>query len=67
MGDFLAAAFDKFFGMHRFLVRYGTNIVKIGDSLESKPAYCDVEISSGTQYDCFETEALCQAFLEENN
>ena len=47
--------------------RYSTNTVKIGDSLESKLAYCDVEISSGTQYDCFETEALCQAFLEENN
>ena len=47
--------------------RYGTNGVKLGDSIGSKPVYCDVEISSGTQYDCFETEALCQAFLEENN
>ncbi|MBR3209880.1 MAG: hypothetical protein IKF82_06400, partial [Bacilli bacterium] len=43
--------------------------VRVGDSIEPvlTTKWCDIETSSGTQYDCFDTESECNTFLLYNN
>ena len=50
------------------IYRNSTESLMIGNTIaqETKNGYCDIETSSGTQYDCFETESECQTFLQVN-
>ena len=52
------------------LYRWSGTKVNIGDSIvpESETTkWCDIETSSGDQFDCFDTETECNTFLSENN
>ena len=51
------------------IYRYSTESIKNGDSIVPGTAqkYCDIETSSGEQYDCFDTETLCNHFLVDND
>ena len=64
-GGFTPTA-SKFTGT---IYRWNTTYVKNGDSIvaESGTKWCDIETSSGNQYDCFDTETECNTFLTENN
>ncbi len=50
------------------IYRNSTESLMIGNTIaqETKNGYCDIETSSGTQYDCFETENECNSFLQNN-
>ena len=51
------------------IYRWSTTSAKNGDSIVpvSGTKWCDIETSSGTQYDCFDTETECNTFLSDNN
>ena len=51
------------------IYRYSTETISNGQSIarETGQKYCDIETSSGEQYDCFDTETLCNQFLVDNN
>ena len=57
---------NKFTGT---IYRWNTTQAQNGDSIvpESGTKWCDIETSSGTQYDCFDTETECNSFLSDNN
>ncbi len=50
------------------IYRKSTESLLIGNTIaqETKNGYCDIETSSGTQYDCFDTETECNSFLQNN-
>ena len=51
------------------IYRWSTTQAKNGDSIVpvSGTKWCDIETSSGNQYDCFDTETECNTFLSDNN
>ncbi|MBR3229222.1 MAG: hypothetical protein IKF91_00170 [Bacilli bacterium] len=51
------------------IYRWNTSVAENGDSIVpvSGTKWCDIETSSGNQYDCFDTETECNTFLSENN
>ena len=57
---------NKFTGT---IYRWNTTNANNGDSIVpvSGTKWCDIETSSGNQYDCFDTETECNTFLSENN
>ena len=64
-GDNNSQSTPKFTGT---IYRNSTESLSIGGTIaqETKNGYCDIETSSGTQYDCFDTEQQCLSFLQEN-
>ena len=51
------------------IYRWSSDDITNGDSIAtvSETKWCDIETSSGNQFDCFDTEAECNTFLSENN
>ena len=51
------------------IYRNNTTGAAIGSSIVavSGTKWCDIETSSGDQYDCFDTESECNAYLSDNN